>query len=663
MSQSPSGQRIGDAEQGYVEAWRKVNELLRDGRSFSGRERNCCFLNTGQSRFANVSAVSGFDLADDGRGLALVDWDQDGDLDVWTSNRTAPRVRMMQNTWAGGGHYLAVQLRGTAAGCNRDAIGARVELVLADAARTKLIRTLRAGEGYLSQSSKWLHFGLAQATAIEKLTVRWPDGQLESFGPPQIDGHYQLVQGSANPQPWQSAGRGVQLFPSATEVPAPSLRTQNLLTERVPLPSLPYTTQDARQADASRPDGKPRLVNLWSISCPPCIQELEEWTARQSDLESHLQVLLLSVDAVNEESTGSADDVSQLLRRLRVPFTNGMANEGLVDRLQIVHNVLYDHDRALPIPSSLLIDVEGNLAAVYKGPVSVDQILIDCQQLKLSGEQLLAAALPAPGIWAASPAPQAVSGIAEGLLRAGFADDALALAARLDRRAGGSTAYQAAILVQSGTQLARQGDLAQAILRFQEALRLNPASAVAHMELGTIYGRNNDLLKAVDHLQSAVRVDGDRLPDAHLNLGVALRRMGRPDEAIRSLQRALEIDARLAPAHVHLALIRASQGELNEAARHFRAAIQLEPADVQNRVNLAIALLKLQQPEEALRELEQTLEIQPDLLIALKYRCEILAKLGRVAEAIEILQQAVDRRPQDAPLRMLLARYLEQSPP
>ena len=56
-------------------------ELLRRGRSFSGHERHCLYLNTGQTQFANISAASGFDFPDDGRCLSLVDWDQDGDLD------------------------------------------------------------------------------------------------------------------------------------------------------------------------------------------------------------------------------------------------------------------------------------------------------------------------------------------------------------------------------------------------------------------------------------------------------------------------------------------------------------------------------------------------------------------------------------------------------
>ena len=95
--------------------------MIRNGRSFSGRERNCCFLNTGQQRFADVSAATGFDFPDDGRGLALVDWDQDGDLDAWIANRSSPQVRLLMNRMQTDHRWVAFRLEGTQ--CNRDAIG------------------------------------------------------------------------------------------------------------------------------------------------------------------------------------------------------------------------------------------------------------------------------------------------------------------------------------------------------------------------------------------------------------------------------------------------------------------------------------------------------------------------------------------------------------
>ena len=104
--------------------------LIRSGASFSGRERNCAFLNTGDDRFANISAVSGIDFPDDGRAIALSDWDQDGDLDVWFANRSGPQVRFLRNDVPTKNNWIAFRLEGKT--CNRDAIGARVEVTLSN---------------------------------------------------------------------------------------------------------------------------------------------------------------------------------------------------------------------------------------------------------------------------------------------------------------------------------------------------------------------------------------------------------------------------------------------------------------------------------------------------------------------------------------------------
>jgi len=146
--------------------------MLADGRSLSGHEHNCCFLNTHGKRFADVSAAIGLDHTSDSRGAATVDWDLDGDLDIWISNRTGPRLRFMHNRLGTGSHFLALRLEGVK--CNRDAIGARVEVFGAGESGSRLVRALRAGEGYLAQSSKWLHFGLGDQSAIERIVVHWP---------------------------------------------------------------------------------------------------------------------------------------------------------------------------------------------------------------------------------------------------------------------------------------------------------------------------------------------------------------------------------------------------------------------------------------------------------------------------------------------------------
>ena len=150
----------------------------------------------GLGRFANVSAISGFDFDDDGRGLAVVDWDHDGDLDVWLRNRNGPRLRFLRNhTVRGNGssssHSVSLQLRGKFV--NRDAIGARVEILRADPAVLPLVQTVYAGDAFLSQSSKELIFGLGDDTPIDSVVVHWPGGAVEEFSGVEVNGRFRLA--------------------------------------------------------------------------------------------------------------------------------------------------------------------------------------------------------------------------------------------------------------------------------------------------------------------------------------------------------------------------------------------------------------------------------------------------------------------------------------
>ncbi|MFT7443317.1 MAG: hypothetical protein ACI9AF_000212, partial [Granulosicoccus sp.] len=130
MSQIPTEEKdvltMASPESGYRRHLKRLNELISDGGSLSGHERNCAFLNVEGGKFATVSAVSGLDFSDDARSPVSIDWDRDGDLDLWVANRTAPQLRFLRNDTQESNHFVSLRLRGTTS--NRDGIGARVEI-------------------------------------------------------------------------------------------------------------------------------------------------------------------------------------------------------------------------------------------------------------------------------------------------------------------------------------------------------------------------------------------------------------------------------------------------------------------------------------------------------------------------------------------------------
>ena len=286
----------------YRSAWAAIIQLVRDGYSWSGRERNRLLLNCGKAGFADVSSIAGLDHDGDGRALAVVDWDQDGDLDLWYRDRTAPRLRLMLNRHAAPGRaddFVALKLQGTTG--NRDAIGAVVEVVMGGAPG-RLLKSVRAGDLFLSQSSRWLHFGLAGDGKIREIRVLWPGGDREVFAGAQAGRAYLLKEGtgSAVDAGWARGGisLGVERAPVGVDG---SHGARIILPARIPLPPIGYRNA-AGQPLLIRGASKPRLLVLWSASCVHCRRELDA-IAKEAD---QLRGAGVAVTALSLDTGGDA---------------------------------------------------------------------------------------------------------------------------------------------------------------------------------------------------------------------------------------------------------------------------------------------------------------------------------------------------------------------
>ncbi len=406
MSQSPANAEEAKNPQpgqsSYRSQLRELDDILNHGGSLSGNERNCVFLNLGASpgtRFANVGSVTGLDFKDDGRAYALSDWDQDGDIDVFAMNRTAPRIRFLRNDCQTNNDFVSVELQGTRG--NRDGIGARVTVEVISQGETKRInKVLRAGEGFLSQASKRLVIGLGQVTQIKRVIVEWPNGTKESFSNVQPNETYRLIEGSGIADK-TSREQKIPLRSKPFEPPPLKEQAAVLLASRISLPALPYQRMDGSAAAIAAPGlpGKPILINLWATWCAPCREELKRLVELQRE-DGDLVVLALSVDLLDDQAGPELqEEVRKVAKLYQQPGMFGFASQQMVGRLQFMDDLLFAQKRPLPVPTSFLIDRKGALVAVYRGTVENDVIRNDLSKLELVGKARYDAALPFGGFW------------------------------------------------------------------------------------------------------------------------------------------------------------------------------------------------------------------------------------------------------------------------
>lgn len=127
-------------------------------------------------------------------GIALADYDNDGDLDFYTNGASAGRALFRNDTLASGRNWAAFKLYGVQS--NRSAIGAIVRLKASlHGQATWQIRHIQAHNSFQSQSTLRQHFGLADATSIDSLEVRWPSGLVETFTGLAGNSFYKISEG------------------------------------------------------------------------------------------------------------------------------------------------------------------------------------------------------------------------------------------------------------------------------------------------------------------------------------------------------------------------------------------------------------------------------------------------------------------------------------
>jgi len=154
-----------------------IDDTVRNVRNVGYAQPPQLFLNDGKGKFTEVGdqVGGGFNLPKVGRGLAIGDFDRDGDQDILMTTNNGPAY-LFRNDQSAGNRSIRFRLIGTKS--NRDGIGAQVRIFSGGVTQTRMVRS---GSSYLSQSELPVMFGLDKHDRIERLVIDWPSGRSEEY--------------------------------------------------------------------------------------------------------------------------------------------------------------------------------------------------------------------------------------------------------------------------------------------------------------------------------------------------------------------------------------------------------------------------------------------------------------------------------------------------
>ena len=632
------------ATPGYTRNIRDLNDLVSRGKSFSGYERNPFYLNLKGQGFSETAALLGVDYNDDSRAVAVIDWDHDGDLDMWVTNRTAPRIRLLKNNFPRSHSSVAIRLIGNGTTTNRDAIGAR--LVLSAGAQPAQIRTVHAGDAFLSQSSAWSHFGLGAESGDLSLAVAWPGGATETFSGLKPGARYSITQGQG--QLVTPMAVSPPAIPAATPAATPAApkaeKAGFWVVNQVPFPKLTYTDHKGAARTTAEFLGKPALINLWATWCSPCLEELGMLAQHAQELTSMgATVLALNVDglAVDGSAPDSGAKPEAVLARLGYQLPHGTARQENLAMVEILIEYLTARRAPPSIPTSFLIDAKGQVAAVYLGPVSWEQLSGDLALLNASPAAQLKRATPRPGRWFADPLninrESLLGDYATLFATNGFPEESQRLYALAKPQAAEQTAQE---FYNQAKAAAQQGLTQQAMELYQKSIDLDPNYGQALTGLGAMLLLQKKIDEAQPLFEKALSIDPNHAT-ALVNLAMIDQARGKPESALQRLRQVIARNPEYAEAQLNLGSLLASTKQFDEAIKHLSKAVELNPKREVAHLNLAAALMETQQFTKAAERYRAALQLNPRIPQAYFGLGMVQSREQNHAEAVKSFRQSI----------------------
>jgi tetratricopeptide (TPR) repeat protein len=191
-----------------------------------------------------------------------------------------------------------------------------------------------------------------------------------------------------------------------------------------------------------------------------------------------------------------------------------------------------------------------------------------------------------------------------------------------------------------------------AIAMFQQAVEQDPKYALAYAGMAEAYWRKHQITKdpsllerARTHALRAIMLD-DRLAPAHVTMGLIQTSGGQYDDAIRSFQRALELEPLNVDAHRGLARAYEGSGRPKEAEAIYRQAILLRPDSWASHKDLGAFYFYNSRYKEAEPSFRRVIELTPDNYQAYSNLGSTYLKLGRNEDAAAMFERSLAIKPE-----------------
>ena len=219
------------------------------------------YQNNGDGTFQQAQTAGS--TGDNICGIALADYDNDGDLDFYTNGAGQGRALFRNDQLAGNNAWAAFTLQGVQS--NRSAIGAtiRIKSVLRGADMWQT-RQVLAHNSFQSQHDIRQHFGLADAGMIDSVEVIWPSGRVDIFTQVAANHFYKIVEGQGLNQ--LTGIREPEIDGTLSISPNPA-RTGFDLTSTTPFAGTSYQIQVLDLSGRSVPVRVQQVANGWHVDC------------------------------------------------------------------------------------------------------------------------------------------------------------------------------------------------------------------------------------------------------------------------------------------------------------------------------------------------------------------------------------------------------------